>query len=92
MFLIGLMPPQDPKYVLESLFGTKRPQFYRDPDDILQTHILGGPESSAKFWPNRSRCREMAAIRNRQNQIFALFSQSILVIQTKLGRDIAGGE
>ena len=33
----------------------------------------------------------MAAILNFKNHIFALFSQSIVVIRTKLGRDIAGG-
>ena len=42
------------------------------------------PENSAKFWPNCSRFREMVAILIEKNHIFALFSQYILVIPTKL--------
>ena len=69
MCLIGLKPPlQDKKKcVIESLSLTQCPQFFRDHDDILQTHILGGPEGGAKFGPNCSIFRDMAAILNFKN-------------------------
>ena len=50
------------------------------------------PVCSAKFGPNCSRFSEIVAILNLKNHIFALFSQTILVILTKLGRDIAWGK
>ena len=60
---------------------------------IFYTHISWAvPECSAKFGPNCSKFREMAAILNQKNSYFALFSLSILVIPTKLGRDITRGK
>ena len=51
MFLIALKPPlQDSKCVVKSLRRTWRRQFCRDLDDILQTHILGGPGVQCKIW------------------------------------------
>ena len=49
------------------------------------------PQCNAKVGHNCSRFCEMAAILIK-NHIFALFSQSILVIPTKIGRDIARGK
>ena len=47
-------------------------------------------EYSATFGPNCSIFCDMAAILKFKNHTFAHFSQSILDIRTKLGRDIAG--
>ena len=53
MCLVVLKPPAQEtealNCVLESLSWTKLPQFCRDPDDILQTHILGGPGVQCKI-------------------------------------------
>ena len=49
-------------------------------------------ESSAKFGLKCSGFREIEAILNPKNHTFALISQSILVIPTKLDGDIARGK
>ena len=49
-------------------------------------------ECCVKYGSNCSRFCEMAAILNRKDHIFALFSQSNLVIPTKLGRNITWGK
>ena len=50
------------------------------------------PECTAEFGTNCSRFRELAAILTWKNHIFALFSESILVISAKLRRDIDMGK
>ena len=60
---------------------------------IICTHISWVvQECSANIGPNLLKILEMVAILNEKTPIFALYSQSILVIPMNLGRDIARGK
>ena len=89
-FFTALKPPllpQDLKCVLESLSPLYHPHCYREPNYILQYIPWVVLVCSAMYPPNCSRSHEITTILNEKNT-FLHFSKSILVIPTKLGRDI----